>query len=1247
MNKSLFLIILSILSFSILNASPVWHPFDNNISGKMVGITVPNSDNYKTTITIDIPGFYSDEEVVEGLTYHHISIPVGNGGTLTQTGSPQLPVIARFIAIPSDRDPEIRIIEQIEETFTGYNVYPVQPPLPENKISNIEFKLDEKRYSTDAFYPDAFVTANEPAIIRDYRVLPLIIQPVRYNPVTKELIIVKHLKIELVYNKFATQNVKIHFHSRISKTFEPLYRNFILNYDFVRPPQNPVDGTYLIITHDDFYSAVQPLAGWKQHKGWRTKIVKTSDIAPNPTSTQIYDYIHNAYLNWPLAPDYVLLVGDIEFVPCGYGVNSDATDHYYTKQEGTDYFSDLLVARVSVKNLTEAQTVINKLVNYESNPFIDSIDWYRKATTIAGYEGTSRFWTVCIRIMNRLLAYGYTQVDTLFQRWGQATPTNVANAVNQGRSFVLYRGHGDVDGWYNVEPAWVNSHVQALNNGRKLPMVIGPTCESGHFDDASQDCHAEVWLKVGTPTQEKGSCGYFGASRVSYSGYNDSLAAGTFLGYCDSTLFTFAQSTNFGKLFMYRAYPEPPGSICEEESDMFNNFGEPELNIWSAPPQQLTVNHPAVIMIGSFPFTVTVMAGGPVEDALVCVMSKTDTSIYLVDRTNSAGQADFLINSTTPGDSIFVTVTGRNLYPYQGVALTVAPNTPYVTFLRYIINDSTGNNDRIVNPGEEIELPLWVKNWGGFAADAVTGKITTSDTLVVVTDSTKNFGTIAANDSAFTGTDGYNFTVAPNCCNGYTIRFNLELCDALDSIWNSFFSVTVGTPVLVFEDKIVYDSQPGGNNNGRIDPGETSDLAILLRNTGLGNGYNLSAILKSGDSRLTVLDSIGSFGTINSDTIGSNQSDPFSVQADNNIPQETQIPCTLHILGDDGYSATCTFVIVIGEIRTIDPIPDGPRQPPLFWAYDNTDCRYEYYPTYDWTEIKTLGTQLNFPQNDDVLSVPLPAAFGAVKFYGNRFTTLSISADGFVVFGTDLTQRYTNYSLPNSQAPAAFIALNWDDLYPNYSGSGYVYHFHDIANHRFIIEYDSVPYYSPRTVMDKFELIIYDTTIVTSNGDNVLVAQYMTSNGYSGSTIGIQDPTRTIAIQYLFDGSYHQGAAPMAAARAIKYITGEPMVPITESDAKPSLLINLLRLEPCSPNPFQARTIIKYNLPVPTKASLRIYNTAGRLVTTLFQKQHDAGYYSVTWDARDNKGKKFANGIYFYELETPNQKLIRKMILVK
>ena len=59
--------------------------------------------------------------------------------------------------------------------------------------------------------------------------------------------------------------------------------------------------------------------------------------------------------------------------------------------------------------------------------------------------------------------------------------------------------------------------------------------------------------------------------------------------------------------------------------------------------------------------------------------------------------------------------------------------------------------------------------------------------------------------------------------NGYPVTCSLYCKDALDSTWVSIVTFLVGTPVLAKQAVTVVDTAHGGNNNGRIDPGETSD----------------------------------------------------------------------------------------------------------------------------------------------------------------------------------------------------------------------------------------------------------------------------------------------------------------------------------------------------------------------------------------------------------------------------------------
>ncbi|MEO0225810.1 MAG: C25 family cysteine peptidase, partial [candidate division WOR-3 bacterium] len=579
-------------------------------------VSVITSNSQKTIIELSLPGVLIENIEVNGRIYNNLSLPVENGGILTEIGKPQIPILCRLVGIPPDCDVKLRITKVEYKTITDINLIPLQPPLPEN-LETQDFVIDQVCYQTNQFYPDNWAKLEEPAVIRDYRVVPLLIQPVRYNPVTNELQVATQLRLELIYEGISSISRKEIFRPAPSRAFEKIYRNFIINYDFLAPPQSPIDGTYLIIVPDNFYNHILPLAQWKRKKGWRTVVTRTSQIGTPLDSAKIYNYIHTAYTNWPYAPDYVLLVGDVEHVPCWHRVSSNATDHQYAKHEGSDYFADLMVGRISIKDTIELKYEVNKLVKYEKNPYMVQTDWYKKATTIGAYESgnPNRFWPTCIRCMNIMKTYaGFTEVDTLFQRWGLNRADSINSKLRQGRSWMLYRGHGEVTYWYNVSPYYDTLQVKAQANGEMQPVVIGPTCLTGSYD--SPRCLSEYFVVAGAKDgATKGACGYFGSSRVSYSGYNDSLAVGTFLGYFRDTLNCFGQATNNGKMYMYRAYPG--GTYTELEFEMFNNFGDPELNLWSAIPLNLTVSHPTAIPVGNYNFTVTVNGDkAPIKGAL-------------------------------------------------------------------------------------------------------------------------------------------------------------------------------------------------------------------------------------------------------------------------------------------------------------------------------------------------------------------------------------------------------------------------------------------------------------------------------------------------------------------------------------------------------------------------------------------------------------------------------------------------------
>ncbi len=446
---------------------------------------------------------------------------------------------------------------------------------------------------------------------------------------------------------------------------------------------------YLIITHDDFYDAIRPLAQWKHKKGMRTQVVRLSEIGY--TANEIQAYVENAYNTWQIRPEYLLLVGAPNYLSFPT-MEFTYTDNYYTNMDG-DIYNEILSGRLTVHNTTEAQTVVNKILLYERTPYMTDSLWFINSCLIVNEDNAPHdtiYWNDIYYAQGLMRRAGYNTIDILSDEYGD-NDDDVIDRINNGRAFLLYRGQG-VNNWYS--PFACNPAL--TTNGARLPIVLSITCVT--IGTGSTPAAAEQWFLTGTPTTPRGAAGYFATTTTILFGPGATLRSAVCDGFFDGVFRygfrTFGEACESGRQNVYSMF----GDV--EEYRGFTTVGDPEMNIWTAIPRRLEVNHPNSIPLGSQDFTVEVKEdGAPVQGAVVCLYKGDE--VYEVDSTLSNGMVTFTIEPVSQG-SMDVTVTGHNYFPYEGIC-QVSGGLPDVTVS--IEPDTT-----IVLRGGQLGYTVYVSN---------------------------------------------------------------------------------------------------------------------------------------------------------------------------------------------------------------------------------------------------------------------------------------------------------------------------------------------------------------------------------------------------------------------------------------------------------------------------------------------------------------------------------------------------------
>ncbi|MCP4632849.1 MAG: hypothetical protein GY855_07965, partial [candidate division Zixibacteria bacterium] len=631
-----------------------------------------------TAMKIDIKG-YSDSQVrIAGQTFNKVELAEREKltvGTTGEVGKPELPLYTTNLAIPNYKSVNVRVNYSSYEIFENYDIAPVQQfqvEGEEQSFSTIigEGLIDPQAYNTDAFYPEEIVSVGDPMILRDFRMAMVTVAPVQYNPATRQLKVYTDIDFDVVYEGEDFSNPAPVKRDFISDAFKPLYQSMFANFDQVCSDLPSKRGGYMIITHDVFYDSLAEFAEWKHQKGYDVKIVKLSDIRSNPTSYHIDTFIDTCYTNWEIPPEYILLVGDVSmpssrYFP-DYSYSGYTSDHEYCCVDGDDYLPDVYVSRWAIDTDRELHWVMRKTMTYEMGPQEMTDGWLQRGLSVAGnmYAFTPRLTTLWVR--NKLLDNNYTQVDTCFD-WSEGGHNDcneqvIRNSLNDGVNIMAYRGWAYASGWEN--PYFKVNNLNSLTNDYRGGIMTSIVCGTGDYDDYSDPCFGEAWIRGGSTSAPRGGIAFFGSTDHStHTQWNNPIMVGFYWGLFDEDLTHFMQSVVRGKLRQYETFPRhtSPGGYIEQYFHTYNPLGDPEVNVWRTLPGTMNITYDNDITTACNYVAVEVKDSerNPLEGAYVTAIKTVggEDEIFSVSKSDASGNVllPFDTNPTTGDMSLTVT----------------------------------------------------------------------------------------------------------------------------------------------------------------------------------------------------------------------------------------------------------------------------------------------------------------------------------------------------------------------------------------------------------------------------------------------------------------------------------------------------------------------------------------------------------------------------------------------------------------
>ncbi len=855
-----------------------------------------------------------------GGEFYRIFVPGHNPSN--EEGKPELPVLSRLISIPDESTVTIRVTEVKSEIirpsaqgFKGF-LFPKQPGTSKSQQDQREiFVIDKKAYSSNSYIQSDTVEIENLGKTRGRQLATLMVYPVNYNPVLNELSVITSMKIEVDFSSTGTtvsllKNASILFNQSIDKG--------MLNYNpsEVVPGYSDKPVRMIILTDPAYKKNLIPFLKWKTQQGYKlTTIYKGTGLS---TFSQLKDSINKIYnastLSNP-APEYVLIIGDINKIPNSVGNGTtNLSDMYYGEMDGNgDFVPDMYVGRLPVADTNELKATVGKIINYEKFQFADTNNYYKRALVTAGNDGSYSTYMngqVKYEVTNYLNSTNKITGYDFFYPQASSNTDSIKKLIKKGLGFINYTGHGDEYGW--LSPAIRSTDIPNLQNKNMYPFIISNACQTASYDVPGSFCNTLI------NTAEKGAIGYIGCTEDSFwdEDYFWAIGVGTV------SLDPKYTETGLGALDrLFHTHSELP-------SDWYYTMGQINYAGNLAVSQSTTtkkkyywetytlLGDPSAIPYIGVPDSFKVALPDTLPNGITSIsLSIPPFSYIAISHFDTLWDASFASPSGTvvldfpsrSNDSCMIVITGQNKIPLIKTIKINDVKREFLNLTSATINDENANNNGLADFGEQIYLKLVINNLGKSDLSGLSAKLSSPSNYLTLTNDSVFIGSLNAK-SVVTLPVCFGIKVAGLVNDKSTVTLNLKLSDE-KVVKNYKVDVCIHAPILEIVNCIIDDSGTGNGNN-IAEPGEKFKLIIKIKNSGSSN-VSGTLVLINQPSIVTIQNPTVNTGNIN---YGAITQVPVSVQLSSSSPNGGTFDLT-SVLNCNPYIKIKPFSIPIGKTR--------------------------------------------------------------------------------------------------------------------------------------------------------------------------------------------------------------------------------------------------------------------------------------------------------------------------------------------